>query len=719
LTPEPPGEVVRFDTFEVNLRTGEVWRQGRKLRVPHQSFVVLASLVVRPGDLVTREELRAKVWPPDTAVEYEQGLNAIVNRLREVLGDAAAKPRYIETLPKRGYRFIGRLEPSTTPAVETPDTTSASVETSGQRGDGPQPNRHVRLAFLVYAAIAVAAVGLALQALSRRSPGNADSLTPFAPDRLRPLTTLDGQEVAPSFSPDGTRIAFAWKQPGDSGFDLYLGDLAASAPLRLTHAPAQTILPAWSPDGSQVVFLRSAEAGAGGLFVVPALGGAERRLAAANAPASLGQVSWSPDGSRIAYAATDETGSSVVRLLSPADLAVESVAAGDSCRDAGLPAFSADGRLLAFVCTTSVAVFQIRVMDVGSRAVRDCGTMLGYPQGLAWSPDGASLLAANDAGDGGRLWRVPIQGGTPIMLPVGESGSAPTISPLSGRLAYVRSRRDVDIRLVRLDGDAQRAEASLRVFVSSRVDMMPRLSPDGRRVAFQSDRSGANEIWVGSLADGQVTRLTSFEGPLVGGPDWCQDGRRVAFDARATGASAVYVATLGDGVPRRIETSVANLSLPVWSPSCRFLVAGDGKGTMYRVPTEGGAAVRLTGQSSYYAQMSGDRVVFNVKQTGGVQLWWRPIDGGEEAPVTGMPLLRYDEPWTTTAFGVFIVRTVDGRSSVQFYDWETRSLRRVAWLAERPLPLGGLGLSVSADGRTLLFAHEERVESDIMLVDRK
>ena len=101
---------VRFDGFEANLRTGELHRSGRKVRLPNQSFNVLALLLGRAGQLVTREELRARLWPNGTFVEYDQSLNAAVNRLRDALHDSADKPRFIETLPKRGYRFIAAVQ---------------------------------------------------------------------------------------------------------------------------------------------------------------------------------------------------------------------------------------------------------------------------------------------------------------------------------------------------------------------------------------------------------------------------------------------------------------------------------------------------------------------------------------------------------------------------------------------------------------------------------
>src|SRR5262252_6035501 len=106
----PPATFVRFGLFEVNTRSGELFRQGSRIRLPHQPFQVLALLLEHAGELVTRDELRQRLWPDDVVVDFEHGLNRAVNGLRGVFRDRAEKPRFIETLPKRGYRFIAPIE---------------------------------------------------------------------------------------------------------------------------------------------------------------------------------------------------------------------------------------------------------------------------------------------------------------------------------------------------------------------------------------------------------------------------------------------------------------------------------------------------------------------------------------------------------------------------------------------------------------------------------
>jgi DNA-binding winged helix-turn-helix (wHTH) protein len=108
--PPPLSQKVRFANFDIDLRSGDIRKNGRKVRLPDQPFRILLLLLERPGELVTREELRLKLWPADTFVDFDHGLNNAISRIREAFGDSAENPRFIETLPRRGYRFIAPVD---------------------------------------------------------------------------------------------------------------------------------------------------------------------------------------------------------------------------------------------------------------------------------------------------------------------------------------------------------------------------------------------------------------------------------------------------------------------------------------------------------------------------------------------------------------------------------------------------------------------------------
>ncbi len=708
--------LIRFADFVADARTGELKRDGRRVRLPPQSFQVLISLTRAPGALVTREALQAELWPATSQVEWEQGLNAAINRLREALGDSAAEPKYIETLPRRGYRFIGALLPepqSAPPPVPAPAVPSAlpgrpaPPELTSDPAPVPRARHFGRRAWGAGLVLAAAAVALALWLGAERAPAPAAG-------RLVPATTLPGEERAPSLSSDGTRLAFAWNGDagGAGGFDLYVKALDAEPLLRLTRAPAEALRMAWSPDGTQIAFARKV-AGADGVFVVPALGGAERRIArAAFTNDAFMQLAWSPDARAIAYGSFDGSGSHVIHIVNVATLEDAALPDAPECWNAGLPAWSADGQRLAFVCNTSIGVYGVWVKTFDGAAPRRRAVLFGEAQGLAWSTEG-SLIVANDAGDGGGLWRLAADGAM-TRLPFGEEGSAPAVA--GGRVAYVRSRQTVDIW--RMDLTARDpARSAARHIYSTRREMTPQFSADGTRIAFQSSRSGSAEIWMAYADGANPVRLTRLDGPMAGAPQWCADGKLLAFDSRAAGRSAVYVMDVAERRARRVGPEGMELSLPVWSEDCATLVASDGRTTLYRVDVRSGAAVRLTERMSYLAQSVGDRIVFNVKAPDGVTLWSRALAGAAEAPLPGMPKLGYNDGWAPTQRGIYFSSLTDAGPALWFYEFDRAATRRVAALARPPHPGGGLGLAVSRDGHWLLYTQAGVAESDIMLMD--
>jgi len=721
-------ELVRFGAFEADLRTQELRKHGIRLRLPNQSFLVLAMLLERPGQLVTREELRERLWTSDTFVEYDQGLNAAVNRLRDALGDSAEKPRFIETLPRRGYRFIAQVEPAvgqTSSPNETSDVVSVRQPLVSPPETAPQPQPDVgshpfrpwksrAVGILVFIVLLVVLVGILLLRINRANRPDRYAA------RIVPFTSFPGQEVAPTFSPDGSQIAFGWKpddQAGraadsnaDAGFDLFIKTIGSERVLRLTNHPAKWISPAWSPDGTQIAFARWAE-NESGIFVVPALGGAERKLAdAAFWYQPLMQISWSPDGKRLAYWSSDDRGSHVYLL--PLDtLQPHVLAPAPQCWDTASPAFSPDGTKLALECTSSIAVYAIYTIPRDGGSPRLLASILGYPGGLAWSSDGKRVIFSNDAGDGGGLWQLDMEGNL-ARLPFGEEASEPAVAAHGGRLAYTRGTETVDIW--RVDLAAMHPEATAtKLIYSTRVQRVPQYSPDGSKIVFESNRSGTHEIWLADADGGNPVQLTSFNGPQTGGPGWCSDGQRIAFDSRASGVSAIYVEDIRERLPRQVQTNVKNLAIPAWSQDCRWLYASDGHDALYRVPSQGGEATRATGRPSYASFVQGDRVFLNVKESRGFALWSRRGDDGQEAPLEGMPKLPYTESWTASRDGIYYTDSRAKSTSVRFYDFAHKGTKLVLKLPRRPVG----AIAVSPDGRWLLYTMTDDAQSDLMLAE--
>jgi Tol biopolymer transport system component len=341
---------------------------------------------------------------------------------------------------------------------------------------------------------------------------------------------------------------------------------------------------------------------------------------------------------------------------------------------------------------------------------------LGEPQGLTWAADGSRLIFSNDPGDGGELWQLTLDGRLE-QLPFGEDGSSPAVAARGGRMAYVRGRKTDDIWRADLTADHPE-ESAVKLISSTRTQAIPRYSHDGTHIAFQSNRSGSVEIWMTDAQGADPDRLTSFNGPVTSGPSWCSDGRRIAFDSRVAGIPAIYIEDINERVPRKLATSVDNLSRPAWSQDCRWLFASDAQNMVYRVPSSGGHAELFTDQVSTYDVVVADRLIFNVVETNGVVLWSKPAGGGPQAPLEGMPQVGYDDAWAATTAGIYYTDSSSTPVSVNFYEFATRTSRRVMSLGVAPIPGGGPGITVSPDGRWLLYSQPGDEQSEIMLAPR-
>jgi DNA-binding winged helix-turn-helix (wHTH) protein/dipeptidyl aminopeptidase/acylaminoacyl peptidase len=345
---------IAFNNFEIDLRSGEVRKNGYRVRLQAQPFQLLVLLLANAGDVVTREEIYRELWPANTFVDFEHSLSAAVKKIRDSLGDTADDPKYIETLPKRGYRFIGTIRPEL-PVVMPVPVAQESVELVPVPVPKSRMNGKWRLVLAVVAVVAAASVPFIWTSLQTGDP---------EPMTIVPFTSYLGQETAPSFSPDGSRIAFAWdngtgNRSGRSQYDLYVKVIGSEKLLRLTNHPSDWISSTWSPDGTQIAFHRLAVDDTG-IYVVPALGGQERKLIATHAPYDLAApISWSPDGKWITYSGM-ENGSAGNRifLLDVQTLESHEFQHDASCRHEGTMTFSHSGQELALICVHNTTSYQ-------------------------------------------------------------------------------------------------------------------------------------------------------------------------------------------------------------------------------------------------------------------------------------------------------------------------------------------------------------------------
>jgi DNA-binding winged helix-turn-helix (wHTH) protein/dipeptidyl aminopeptidase/acylaminoacyl peptidase len=292
-TPVRPDRLLRFGEFELDQDAGELRRNGTRVSLPEQPFRLLTVLLERPGTIATRDELRERLWGADTFVDFDHGLNAAVKRLRDALGDSAEQPRYIETVPKRGYKFIATLDGAVTAPTE-PE--AAPAGSSGRR----------RLWLGAGIAVAVVVVGLVAAAFWQVRPVASVPAVSSAARNERLLTRGDGLRTSPAWSShDGQMIAYASAAEGT--WDIWIQPVAGGPARQVTKLPGAELNPSWSPDGATILF-DSVEPE--GIFSVALFGGEPDRLTTFGT-----NPQWSPDGRQILFGATERAVNGVRQRL--------------------------------------------------------------------------------------------------------------------------------------------------------------------------------------------------------------------------------------------------------------------------------------------------------------------------------------------------------------------------------------------------------------------
>jgi Tol biopolymer transport system component/DNA-binding winged helix-turn-helix (wHTH) protein len=713
----------RFDRFQVDLNSGKLLSSGVRVPIQDQPLQVLRLLLQAEGRVVTREQLRSALWPEDTFVDFEHGVNTAVKKLRQALEDSAERPKFVETLPRVGYRFVVPVEWVAESGGKSglhrvvPITGPVAVPDMADRAEGGWVGRW-RVGLVAAGVVLIAAMGGYL--LRHRTPMQPAALT------ITPFTTFPGFEIAPSFSPDGNQIVFSWfGYEKEFQFDLYVKQVGQERVVQLTHHPATFLVPAWSPDGRFIAFMRQADPEGTGVFLISALGGAERKLADITTYGSWEPIalSWTPDGKWLAFARANPVASGVASAAEHFRIHLVNVETTEErvipepsadCVHTWQPAFSPDGKELASVCVLTGGTARLYVQTADGKRAREVpgATSSEGFAGIAWSSDSRSLLYTSDS----RLWRVPLTGGKPEQQLYAQDVESVAVAPNGNRMAYAQVSHRNSIWRMELAGLAKAAGPATKIISSSRGDIGGHISPDQKYNAFQSWRSGSPEIWVCDRDGSNPVRLTSFGGAQVGAPSWSPDGRRIVFDLRSSGQVELYTVNVDGGPPRAFPTGTANASNPVWSADGSWIYfSTEGPEAIWKAPVGGGRAVRLTaeGDGRIWPQESGDgkRVFFYKSDGGHGQAWSASVEGGDEAPVAGMPV---DVSWVPARTGLYFIGGAPRHFALNYYDFVSRQIRKVAELPS--LFLAG-GPNLSLDGSTLLFQGIEHSESDIVLVE--
>jgi eukaryotic-like serine/threonine-protein kinase len=601
----------------------------------------------------------------------------------------------------------------------------------GVREDADSSGKPRRVALLRWATLAVAGVSLAVAAwfwLYRSATEKPEAVLTTVP-----LTTDPGREGSPSFSPDGNQVAFEWAKTGhDDNSDIYIKQIGVEDPFQLTDDPARDVNPAWSPDGRSIAFGRYLSPTRIAYIVKPQRGGTERTIAEFDVSEAVGlffaraNCAWTRDSKSLVVVGKNRAEQPDALFLVALETLEKRKLTDPPPRSTDLgSAVSPDGLALVFSRISQ----GFNRCDLFLLKLSEDLTPQGEPEKLtfdnrinhspAWSADqreilflaGTTTWIANQS-----LWKLATSKSVqPERLALlGSVAPGLAVSRQGNRLAYAAVRSDTNIWRVEVPATGVAPSAAVKFIASTSIENEPAYSPNGKKIAFTSHRSGSMEIWVCNSDGSHPEKLTSFGAPQTIRPRWSPDGQQVVFYSNAEGSRDIYIIGLDRRIPKQLAKNPSNDANPSWSADGKWIYFQSdrtgGRG-VWKVPVDGGEAVPVLGVRGGGPVESPDgKFIYYHKDDG---IWRVPASGGAQTQV--IDSIHPEGGWVVVAEGIYFISKPDakGVSYLRFKDLATRAVRTIAPIKGKPY----WGLTVSPDRRTFLYAQSDESGSDLMLVE--
>ncbi len=728
-------EFYEFSQFRLDVEKRRLSCGEEIIPLTPKEFEVLFLLVENAGQVVEKNQLLETVWK-DTFVE-EGTLTRNISWLRKKLAAHDADDRQIiETLPKLGYRFLPEITKSPEPAFviteqiiqefqieESIEFVPSSNENEISFIDGkivetpkikalPAPlNKQISMLWLIPILLIFSALAVSgYYAYLSRNRSN-----PILASKIAPFSGLPGRETSPSFSPDGKQIAYSWDGGIDGGnLDIYVKLVGAGEPMRLTNTETDEINPTFSPDGKSIAFVRNFP-NRNEIFLIPALGGAERQL---DDNVGFASLSFSPDGKYLAAANLDLSEKKAgIYLINLANGEKTQFTTPENPAVDLSPRFSPDGKSLAFIRYFSSFRREIFVVPAEGGEPRQITFDDTRIYGLDWNNDSRKLFFTSyRTGNQLSLWQISLdEKSEPQIIPTGSKDMDNlAISPDGKIVAFVENTTDENIWEFE-------ANAPPRPLIrSTRADHSPQFSPDGSQIVFASDRTGNYEIWLAD-ADGKNQRQLTDTKESAGSPRFSPDGKFIVYDAQIAGGSDIYTISVNGGTPRRLTENAQQNSLPAWSADGKWIFFSSnrsGDDQIWKMPGGGGDASQITRKGAFemFAAPDGAKIIYS-KGVGKPGLWSVGTDGSDEKVIPELAEAGNWRSWTVAANGVYYTDfTTQSPFQIKFFDFASKLTKDAAAMKKPPL-LYYSNLAVSPDGKKILYAREDQSASSIMLAE--
>ena len=553
---------------------------------------------------------------------------------------------------------------------------------------------------------------------------------PAANLKVTPLTALSGLESKPSFSPDGNQIAFSWGGESGNNTDIYIKDIGREGMRRLTTHPGIDSDAVWSPDGRSIAFFRITEEG-GAIYVMPTLGGVERKLTDLSPlrPVQVlrGEMSWSPDGKTLVFpdrnSVAEPLGLTTLNLETGEKRALLAPVPG-STGDYS-PIFSPDGKMIAFNRSVGGEPERdIYVIPATGGTPEKLTTINTFLTSVDWELDGKSLIyCASGAGkDQLGIWRVSLSTHVSERVTGRELDRVWGIvtDRKEGKMVWIRAKFDLDIWRIGLQNGKSDHRTPAKFLSSTTPESGVRYSPDGKKIAILSDRSGETQAWVAD-ADGQNFKLFTNDKNKYEFPNWSPDGKMIAFDSRTspdTHAIFLMNADKDQRIPL-VQDEFDNVA-PKWSVDGKWLYFSSDRGgenQLWKIPTAGGLPLlAMKRPLTHYAESWNGQSLIYSKGRMIPGLWRYDFATQTETLLTKVHNAGYWHSWDVNRRGIYFATCETPlRAMVEFYDFASGNISLVAKL-KTPFPAPLYGLSVSPDEKWLCYMQQD-LDGDLVLME--
>ncbi|HZP66245.1 MAG TPA: winged helix-turn-helix domain-containing protein [Rudaea sp.] len=679
-------------------------------RLTSKAVAVLLELVRHAGDTVPRDAVLDRVWKD--RVTTQDVLTQAIKELRRALGDDTRPARYIETIPKVGYRLVAAIEPM--PAIDAPSGVPLEFQAAAFEADAavtpPTRLRTVHWAWFATAALACALALILGVRAARLAP--ASNKPHWRAADMRLITSDPGAERRPHLSPDGTRVAYSKLVP-DRTARVYTRAVEPSQVTPLSSgADGIETAPVWSPDGSEIAFERLSRDSCR-IVVASSAGGAERDVGVCHDYAT-NYFDWMPDGKSLIVAERlgDRGSDLTLERLDLASGVKQPLSYARAPSDQDLDAhYSPDGRLIAFRRGLNPNS-DLYVMPADGGPVRQLTHLSMRIRGYTWTADGSALLFSSNMGGEFSLYTVALGSGR--IEPLGVMPAEhPHAALRDDTVVYEIPRIRTELSELTLGGSAKPRPLA----PSTGSDGAPAFAPDGGAVAFISDRDGSPQVWLHDETDGETSPLTRFPGSALLHPNWSADGKRLLVTVKRQGEGELVEIDVASRRQRIVNAADEHVLSGVYGdrPGTVLMLVGasNPQDKLVRIDEAGSAHERRSVIAEAVAHVEVDAQNGNVyyTKTGERGLFRRALAGGPEEFVTPLVTSLNFDGWRIVHGRVWYLRDIEFRPiDIHEFDPATGSDRS---LGVYPMDLADLNFSVSPDGSRVVLVPVAARDTDV------